>query len=329
MALSTLQLQTVYNVIAAQGIPDPRGQASGYGEDLGLNLGSRVMADLICERFNWRFNRGVAAPIYTNSWQQDYPQPAQLAGPIEWGDDCDIVNINSTTIPKPLNWDGAITWVRGLTRTSIGRYRPGKICWMYNWELSWGTWPGANTVFHPLVTTGAVGQNPIMNFIDSNGNYLILTTFGTTGLTAPAAALAAVEGTLVPDGTCVWTVVAPTSQGFRLDVLPGAAGPVFQILPYYQLAPPLFTTFAQLLTPIPDSFSRHFQTGLEAYCLKSSPNPADRPRGDTALKLWMMAMEAMMKQGDKEQNAYGMIPQNQVPESRWGWKGPFTADQPY
>ncbi|MBA0087514.1 MAG: hypothetical protein HRJ53_21220, partial [Acidobacteria bacterium Pan2503] len=118
MAVSSRTLQGVYNVICAQGIPDPRAQGSGYGDDLALDLATRVMADLITERFNWKFNRAVANPIYTNSWQQDYPQLAQPGGPIEWGEDCDILDVNNTTIPKPLNWDGSITWVRQLTRTS-------------------------------------------------------------------------------------------------------------------------------------------------------------------------------------------------------------------
>ena len=84
MGNSTLSLQTVYDAIVAKGIPDPRMNPSGYGDVLALELGSEVMADLICERFNWKFNRGVAQPIYTNSYQQDYPQPAQQAGPIGW-----------------------------------------------------------------------------------------------------------------------------------------------------------------------------------------------------------------------------------------------------
>ena len=328
MAISTRSLQSLYNVVSAQGIPDPRGLPSGYGDDLGLDLGNRVMADLICERFNWKFNRGVAIPILTNSWQQDYPQPAQPAGPIEWGEDCDICDINNTAIPKPINWNGPIIWARQLTATSVARWRPSRICWMYNAEMQWGTWPGGGVTYHPLITA-TPSQNPIMNFIDANGNYLILTKFGITGSTPPAAAASSAEGVTVNDGSCVWTVVSGSSQGFRLDTLPNATGPVYQITPCYQLAPPLFTTFGQLLTPIPDSFSRHFQTGLEAHCLTASPNPADRPRGQAGLVAWLNAMVAMKKQGDKEQNVYRMTPETSPVESRWGWKGPHTADSPY
>jgi len=329
MAVSTKTLQAVYNVIAAQGIPDPRAQGGGYGDDLALDLATRVMADLITERFNWKFNRAVAWPVYTNSWQQDYPQPAQAGGLIEWGEDCDILDVNNTTIPKPLNWDGSITWVRQLTRTSIARWRPTRICWMYNAEMSWGTWPGALVTIYPLLgPTAPAGQNPLLNFIDSNGNYLILSTFGRTGLTAPAAAAAAPEGTTVPDGSCVWSVVSGTSQGFRVDFLPNGAGPTFQLTASYQLTPPIFTTFQQLLTPIPDSFARHFQTGLEWACKMASTNPAVKKEGLENYPLWLKAMGTMIQQGGKEPNAYRLIPETSVVESRWGWKGPHTADMP-
>lgn len=329
MAVSTKSLQSVFNVLTAQGIPDPRAQAGGYGDDLALDLATRVMADLITERFNWKFNRAVAAPIYTNSWQQDYPQPAQASGVIEWGEDCDIIDINNTTIPKPTNWDGSLTWVRGLTRTSIARWRPTRICWMYNWELTWGTWPGPQTTIYPLVGTHAPGgQNPLLNFIDSNGNYLILTAFGVTGATAPSAPASSTEGITVNDGSVVWTVVSRDSQGFRLDFLPNATGPTFQIIPCYQVVPPVFSSFQQLLTPIPDSFARHFQTGLELKCKMTSPNPAIKEEATKQYPLWLESMAVMIKQGNKERDAYRMIPETSVVESRWGWKGPHTADMP-
>jgi hypothetical protein len=330
MALSTISLDQVLNVICAKGIPDPRVQPSGYGDDLALELGNETMADLLTERFNWKFNRGVARPIYTNTWQQDYPQPAQAAGIIGWGEDCDIVDINNTVFPKPLNWDGAITWKRQLTRTSQTRWRPSNICWMYNADLSYGTWPGSGVIFHPLLGNNApAGQNPIMSMIDANGNYLILTTFGTTGSAQPMAVAAAPEGTVVADGSCAWTVVSGTSQGFRLDWLPNATGPTYQILPYYQIDPPKFSATTGLLTPIPDSFSRHFFTGMEAACFKASPNPGDKARGQIAKIDWLNALELMIKQGNREPDAYGMIPATSVVERRWGNEGMRTADQPF
>lgn len=329
MAVSTMTLAIALDTLAAKGIPDPRNQSGNYGLTLALRLGTRVMSDLISPRYNWAFNRAVAAPFYTNSWQQDYPQPANAAGPIAWGDDVDYVDINNPTIPKPLNWDGALTWRRGLSRTSITGWRPRNICWMYNSQLSWGTWPGASTTYFPLVTTGKVSQNPIMNFIDKNGNYLILTTFGTTGLTAPFAAVNALEGVTVNDGSCVWTVVSGSSQGYRLDTLPSATGMTLQILPYYQLASPNFATIQQTLAPIPDDYSTYFDTGLEFQCLMASPNPGDLNRTKADYQQWLKGLESMMKQANKSPDIYGMVPATSPVESRWDNQGPRTADRPF
>jgi hypothetical protein len=328
MAVSTISLNAALDIVTAKGIFDPRKQPSGYGDVLAQELGSEVMADLVCERFNWKWNRAVAQAIYTNSWQQDYPQIAQPGGIIGWGEDCDIVDINNTVIPKPLNWDSSITWVRQLTRTSLARWRPGKICWFYNKDLSYGVWPGAGVVFTPLVGQGPQNQNPIMSMVDGNGNLLIVTGFGTTGTAAPLLAANSAEGATVTDGSVVWTVVSPTSQGFRLDWLPNGAGQVWQILPYYQVEPPRFANANQLLTPIPDSFSRNFFRGLEAACIAADPNPGQMKRGEEARMAWLAAMVDNMKQGDREQNVYGLKPQTSPVESRWQNDAPYTADNP-
>lgn len=177
MGSSTIKLSQVIDTIAAKGIPDPRGNASGYGDQMVLDLATQVMADIACERFNWKWNRADAVAFMTNSWQQDYPQVAQPAGPIGWGEDCDIIDINNTTMPKPL-WN--VKWRRGLSRTSTSFWRPGNICWMENKDLFIGNWPGAGIVFAPLLTTQPQPQNPIMSMTDANGNILIVTGFGTT-----------------------------------------------------------------------------------------------------------------------------------------------------
>lgn len=330
MAASTTTFEQALDKVAGQGIPDPRGQAGGYGDSLALDLGSQIMADLITERFNWKWNRTVAPPFQTNSFQQDYPQLALPNGPIEWGEDCDITDINNTAVPKPLNWGGPITFRKQLSRTSNARWRARQIAWMYNSDLSWGSWPGAAVVITPLLGTTGRLNNPILNFIDKNGNYLILTTFGTTGGSAPFAAASSPEGTTVADNTVVWTVVSGSSQGWRLDVPTNGAGPVYQITPSYQLAPPVITVMNQLLTPIPDSFMRHFQRGLDALCLSASPNPGDAERGADRYAKWLETLVESVKQGDKEQNAYGLVPATEVVDSRWwDYRGPRTADQPF
>jgi len=326
MGNSTITLESVYDAICAKGIPDPRLNASGFGDTLAVELGNQTRADFICERFNWKFNRAIAEPFYTNSWQQDYPQPAQPKGLIGWGEDCDLIDINNTTRPLPL-WN--ISWRRQLSRTSVSVWRPSQIAWMYNKDMAIGVWPGAGVTYYPLVTTGPQSQNPWMNMTDSNGNILIVTTFGTTGTTAPVLPEDSDEGATVTDGTVVWTCVSPDSQGFRVDKLPNATGPTYKILPYYQIEPPVFTALSDTLDPIPDSYSRAFYRGLECECLIASPNPQDMKRGQDAKAAWLNALANGMKQGDRELNVYGLIPLTNVVERRWDEIGPYTADQPY
>jgi hypothetical protein len=329
---STIKLSNVFNVIAAKGIPDPRGGPSGYGDQLALECANEVMADIVCERYNQKWNRAYATPFYTNSFQQDYPQPAQAAGPIGWGEDGDVIDVNNTYIPPTMS---NIKWRRGLSRTNVSRWWPENLCWMYNNELHIAVWPGADVVIYPLLGKSAPGgQNPILNMRDANGNILIVTGFGTTGSTAPVLAANAAEGKTVEDGTVIWTCVSPTSQGFRIDRLPSAAGPTLKILPYYQLDPPRFTTMQQLLDPIPDSFSRFFFRGLQAQCLLNSPNPNDVKRGEvlternpeTGEPAWMKEPK---KQGDRELNVYALLPATSVVEPKWGSSVPRTADNPY
>jgi len=331
MGNSTIKLSNVFNVIAAKGIPDPRGGPSGYGDQLALECANEVMADIVCERYNQKWNRAIAAPFYTNSFQQDYPQLEQTAGIIGWGEDGDVIDVNNTYIPKPLR---NIKWRRGLSRTNLSRWWPENLCWMYNAELDIAVWPGADVTFYPLLGTSAPGgQNPIMNMLDANGNILIVTGFGTTGTVAPVLPAASAEGTTVVDGTVTWTCVSPTSQGFRIDRLPSAAGPTLEIRPYYQLDPPRFANMQQMLDPIPDSFSRFFFRGLQAQCLLNSPNPTDVKRGEALNErdrdgepLWMKDPK---KQGDRELNIYALLPAQGVVEPRWGSNVPRTADNPY
>lgn len=334
--MSTITLEYCYDTVAAKGVPDPRGQASGYGDTLALELGNEVMADLLAgavnargevTRFNWKFNRAIAAPFQLNSWQQDYPQPEQAAGIIGWGEECDIVDINNTAIPKPLNWDGSITWRKQLTRTSQSRWRPTEVCWMYNSTLSFGAWPGASTVIAPL--NGSALSNPIMSMIDANGNLLIVTGFGTTGLTAPLLSANSPEGTPVTDGSVTWEVVSPTSQGFRVNFVPNQSNPNYQLIPYFQIEPPTFTVLGQTLNPIPNSFSRHFFTGLEAAMYKASKNPGDMNRGMKAHGDWLASLLVMTGQGNKEPDAYSLVPRTSPVERRWQDDGgPYTADHP-
>lgn len=186
---STYTLRSVIDGLIGRGMKDPTKQASGIGQTLTLELANDAMADMICERFNYKFNSALAVPFLTNSWQQDYPQLAQPLGSIGWGEDCTQTDINNTMIPKP-NW--RVTWRKAIPRiSSFESFTPPpgwQLQWAYNKDLVFGVWPGAGVTYYPLLTGGVVSQNPLMSMIDAAGNLLIVTGFGTTGSVAPVLA---------------------------------------------------------------------------------------------------------------------------------------------
>ena len=204
MGSSTIKLSQVVDTLTAKGIPDPRSGASGYGDNMAFDLATQVFADIACERFNWPWNRAKAAAFATNSWQQDYPQPAQAAGLIGWGESCEATDINNTSMPKPLYNP---TWRRGLDRNNTSTWRFANLCWMYNKDLYLGAWPGPETVYSPLITTQPQPLNPIMNFMDVNGNILILTGFGTT-----------FDGATLEIASIVATTTAATGKAYNIAV---------------------------------------------------------------------------------------------------------------
>ena len=324
MGNSTITVQNIFDRVAAKGIPSILQAPAGYGVDLAVAMANDVMSDIIAERFNWKFNRATAPAFLTNSWQQDYPQIGITN--LGWLEDCDRIDINNTSLPKPLK---QITVRRQLSRAGSAWTPVSEVCWMYNNQLSYGTWPGANVTYNPLIAAQVL-QNPLMSFVDKNGNLLILTTFGKTGLTAPFAAANAAEGTGVPDGTAGWTVVGAMSQGFRVNPLPGAAGPVWQIIPYYQVRAPKIANLQAFINPIPDDYSQYFQKGIESYSLAASPNPGDKERATVARGEWMKSMIDATKQGDREADSYGMLPATSPVENVYAWiRNPQDPNQPY
>jgi len=165
---------------------------------------------------------------------------------------------------------------------------------------------------------------------DANGNMLIVTTDGTTGTTAPAAPAASAEGVTVNDGTVVWTVVAPTSKGFRVFPLPGATGPVWMLVPRYQILPPTFSTLGQMIDPVPDDQAKHFRRGYRAYCFDASSNPQHQAKFQSAFQQWQQTLMGIKEEADKEQNAYGLLPASYPVDDIYpGLRNPQDPSQPY
>lgn len=324
MGNSSVSLQSVLDNAVTQSAPSPLAHPSGYGTQLALDIGNDTMSDLISERFNWKWNRKIATPITTNSWQQDYP----IAGAdnwMGWLENADRVDINNSSDPKPIK---QISARRDLPVTSYCRGPVTEICWIYNSEMQYGIWQ-AGVTYYPLVGANPTMQNPRMA-IKINGAILALSKFGTTGNTEPVAAATMPEGTQIPDGTAAWIVCAPTSKGFRVYPLPGPTGPVWTIFPRAQLLPPTFATLQQYIDPIPDDQARHFRRGYRAYCFQASPNPADQARFQSTYNDWMKSLLDIRKDADKEQNVYGLIPATfPVDEIYPGLRNPMNPAEPY
>jgi hypothetical protein len=261
---------------------------------------------------------------------------------VDWLEIFQWVDINNTSIPKPISLPNQTYCVRSLPQVSMGQGSygwPGQLAWDYNKNLSYGIWPGAGVIYYPLVRTGNVAkQNGPMAILDGNGNILVLTTPGATGSvaaatgpTAPLAARNAAEGTLVGDGGCVWTVAGPMSQGFRVWPLPGATAPSYQVQARYQMIASRFVNMQSLLNPVPDNYSQYFRRGFKAHCLGASPDPKLSAQFAQARAMWLQELVAAAKQGDREQDFYGLVPASYPMDAVYGGglRNPRDPSQPY
>jgi len=312
MGNSTVSIQSLIDYVSSAGELGPVLPTGGYSLTAALTNATDVMLDMVAQRFNWKWNRMKVRPFYTSSWQQDYAQLAQ-ANRIGWIENAYWVDINNTALPKPTY---PIEVVRDLDVTSISGNPPAKVAWYPNDQLLQGVWPGAGQKYTQPLGAVITPTNPPINILDANGNILILTTYGTTGGVAPVLPLNSAEGLTVNDGSCVWTVAGPKSQGFRLKPLPPQQGVVYQVNVVAQMAAPAaFTLPSQFIDPVPDDYANWFRQGFIAGCYKTSPNPQLRaqfyaPRG--LRESWLAAMEQSMKQGDREPDNCGFIPDRSV-----------------
>jgi hypothetical protein len=305
MGNSTKTLQSFIDSVQTIGDLTPvLANAGGYTLEPAITIANDVMTELIAERFNWKWNRVKLAPFYINSFQQDYASVG--VNNIGWLESCTRVDIGNTQIPKPTN---PVETVRDLQITSSQSGWPSQIAWLPNNLLEQGQWPGAGMLYTTPVGAIAMPNNGPTNIADSNGNILVLTGYGITGLQAPMAPPASAPGTLVPDGTCQWTVADPNAQGLRVNPCPPQNGNLWLIRPFAQAQPPQFTnSLAQKIDPIPDSYSKWFRDGFIAYCHRHSADPKVKARFPQAYELWMSSVLAAAKAGDREQEAMGFIP---------------------
>ncbi len=322
MGSSSKTLQSVVDYLQLAGDLAPQSKAAGYAVAPLLALADDTMNGILGERFPWKFNSYKCAPFYTNSWQQDYPMVKETG--IGWLEHAVTIDINNTALPKPRYWPEC---VRDLEPTSWQQSPFPSIAWEYNSLLEYGHWPGAQVLYVTPVGATQIPTNPPTAFIDANGNILLLTGYGMTGLTQPSAPAASLPGVTVKDGSCVWTVCNPLGQGFRLGSLPPQGGVVYLTYVVAQRKPPVFTSLSQTLDPLPDDYAPLFREGFKAHATAISPDARVRATATQAVAVWQASIERAMKKGDREAESKGFVPERHILGG--GYWGPIGPANPY
>ena len=152
--------------------------------------------------------------------------------------------------------------------------------------------------------TGGQSQpsNPITQIQDANGNYLVLTQYGTEGTTAPVAPTNSAAGVTCfgTGATTVWTVVDPYGQGFRVFPVPSQTGNVWEFNLVGQMLPIRFTQLNTLLAPLPDQFEPNFRQGMVAQLYRYSPNEKVRANAEREWLKWLNSLVELRAKQDRE-----------------------------
>jgi|SRR5579883_920884 len=301
-------------------------QVAGFSLEPGLTILNETMAYMLGANFPWKFNEIEISPFYINSYQQDYATTNTNIGYLTGGD---ILDVNNTALPKA---QPQCFVVKDLPRASSWVALPPnfygplgfQVCWRYNSQLYYGTWGDANTgnstrgnnpvagsvYTNPLGSGTQMPSNPITQIIDANGNYLVLTGYGTEGTTAPVAPANSAQGTIATPGsgaTTQWTVVSGTSQGFRIWPTPSLSGVVWQFNLRAQAKPPILAALSTSISPIPDEYAHVYRQGCITMSYRYSPEAKVRQRYGEELRIWTDVLLAGRMQGDREPENHSFI----------------------
>lgn len=176
--------------------------------------------------------------------------------------------------------------------------------------------PGVYQAGGIINNTAAASQpaNPITQIVDANGNFLLLTTYGTEGTTAPLAAINANPGGVVSGtgATTQWTVLDPNGYGIRILQVPSQTGVVWQFNIVAQMTPVIFTSLQQKLTPLPDKYEPFFRAGFIAQCYRYSPEAKVRAKFEAEWSMWLRSLQSLRETQDRELEEYQFVPERSV-----------------
>lgn len=344
MGNSSYTIQNLVDIARAMGDLAPTLPTGGAYETVALSATNDAMTGMLAgshkgSPFNFKFNRINIPPFFINSYQQDYASNILNLG---WLESCGAYNTSSTQSPKPFR---VVEVRRDVLVTNAQAGNLAKIQWEQNQNLQYGTWgqsmiqsltglqnPGPGAVYQNPLGMTSLPANPTTQVTDSFGNFWIVTGYGTCGNTNPfttnqnpnklypTVLNPSQVAQTVSDGTVTWTAVNPVAAGFRINPMPSQTGPVWQIAPIGQAKIPQFTALDQFIEPIPDDYFSYFKTGFFAQCYRFHPDPKQRAKFKDEWDMWMVALDAAVRQGSREEDDFGFVPTAPgVMDTGFGW----------
>lgn len=353
---STLTLQMILDKVKGFGDLYPiLGKTSGMQLEPFLTIAQDVLTDIYGQEFPYKWNEVKIPQFYSNSYQQDYvilnPDGSSFYN-LEWLERGIVTLISSNQVPKP--W-ALVETGRQLNQSTGNWCSPswGNPMFLVNWfpntTLYYGTWgaadsgnptwgnnPGPNKIYtSPLTLVPNTPQtNPITQIIDPNGNYQVVTTYGTCGSTAPTwPAANATFGTTTTDGSVVWTVADPQGIGIRILPVPSQNnGTVFQFNLIGQAPPPKLVSLSSTLAPFPDKYEPYFRAGVIAQAYRYSPTKSVQDKFEKNYQIWLKSLVDLRQTQDREQEENRFSPERGIMGAgtpRVGWWGasyPFNGN---
>lgn len=315
---------------------------SGYQMEPFLSICSDVYSDIVGLPFPHRWNAIYLPVFYTNSWQQDYaliyPNGTSVYN-VEWLEKGIVVDMSSKSVPKA--W-GYVECGRDLTQATGSFIQVATwfgnptffTSWLPNNQLYYGVWggansgdpttgnnPGPNSVYTSPLNAVANSQpsNPISQVQDPNGNFQVVTVYGTCGPTTPNWPPAgAAPGTNTVDGSTTWTVVDPNGVGIRILPVPSQSGAVFQFRIRAQRPAFRFTSLNQTLDPFPDKYEGYFRQGVIAQCYRYSSTASVQAKFEKQYAIWLKTLNDLRVVGDRETEENRFVPERGIMSSGGG-----------
>lgn len=323
---STLTLQNILDKILPLGDINPvLANVGGYQLEPFVTICTDVMTDIIGQPFPYKWNEVQLPPFYTNSYQQDYAlvnSNGTSVLNVEWLERGIAIIQTSNSMPRAY---GIVECGRQLPQatgsvfqagtgggspTFVVNLFPNKMLYYGVWGASnsggnstFGNNPGPGSIYtNPLQSLGnSQPNNPINQVQDPNGNFQVVTTYGTCGQSQPNWPNAnAAPGTTTQDGTTIWTVVDPYGAGVRILPVPSQTGAVFQFSLVGQMPPTRFTALNQTLYPMPDKFEPYFRQGVIAQCYRYSSVASVQAKFEKNYQIWLKSLIDLRENQDRE-----------------------------